>query len=847
MRGVFMLARARIVRAAVALVSATGTLIAAAPASAASSNATSLQQLKHALAQAASASSDHHLLRAKSHQRMLAPGLEHLSMPRRALFASLLALAGFATVAPAADAFFPPPPPPLPSCVGSWSYSGHSVECAVPPGVVGLNIEAVGGYGGGSSGGIPAAVMTTRFNLGGQTLTVDVGGAGSVYSGSALGGSGWNGGGAAGDGAGGGGGASDVLDDNGQPLIVAGGGGGTGSFGGGAGGSAWPGATAGSGAGAGGAGGGGGATSGAGGAGGGEGPILCGLAGSSGSRGIGGLGGLGGIGTSGGGGGGGYYGGGGGGAGDCFSGHGAGGGAGSSLGTAIPIPGPPAIVGAPGTGIWIQAPVPQNTSLPTIDGTALEGQQLSELRGGWSNDPTAAGYSVQWLRCSATANSCSPITGATSANYTPTQSDLGMTLRVTEQASNQYGTGPAATSNPTPVVQSARPFNNLPPSIQGGAQQGQTLTVLHGTWDHGVSSYSEQWLRCDASGSGCGPTPGAVGSSYVLGAGDVGHTVAVSEVAANSFGTGDVAVSAPTGVVAGGIPADVAPPTIAGAATDGQTLTAQHGVWSNAPTSFQYQWYRCDASGANCQSAPGQSGVTYQLTPSDIRSTVRVQETADNAFGVSAPAPSGAVGPVVDTPVQLQAFALVGTVRSVLPGPVGSLAGDGSLPARAYTATISWGDRSTSRGRLVSGGGGGFLVQANHVYSQPGSYTITLRVLTSTGASAMSTNRVSVFTAGVCRGHGKGGHNCLGQISLPSGCVIQPARLKVAIPAASQIAGVRYSIDGDPRQVHGSGPHFSAALPTTGLRRGAHRLTAHITLRAGHPQHLIKTRPFAVC
>jgi hypothetical protein len=530
----------------------------------------------------------------------------------------------------------------------------------------------------------------------------------------------------------------------------------------------------------------------------------------------------------------------------CFS-SGAGGGAGSSLGTPVTLPPPPIVAAEPLTGVYIRAPLPVNTSPPSTTGGRVQGQELTELRGTWISNPDPNGYSVHWLRCDPAGDFCAPIPGETGPSYQLQDADIGTTLRVTEQASNQYGIGAAAMSNATPVILSGRPLNTGPPTIQGMTQQGQALNVLHGTWDHAVSSYSEQWLRCDASGSGCAPIPGAVGSSYVLGAGDVGTTVAVSELAVNSFGTGDPEVSAPTGVVAGGIPGDVAPPTIAGAATDGQTLTAQHGVWSNAPTSFQYQWFRCNASGAGCRPIPGQSGVTYQLTPSDIRSTVRVQETADNAFGVSAPALSGAVGPVVDTPVQLQAFALVGTVRSVLPGPVGSLAGDGSLPARAYTATISWGDRSTSQGRLVSGGGGGFLVQANHVYTLPGSYTITIRVLTSTGASAVSTNRVSVFTAGVCRGHGKGGHNCLGQISLPAGCVIQPGRLKVGIPAASQIAGVRYSVDGDPRQVRGSGPHFSAALPTAGLHRGTHRLTAHITLLAGHPRHLVKTRAFAVC
>lgn len=778
-----------------------------------------------------------------------------MSMQRIAIVASLFAFTALSATAPVAGAFPhpPPPPPPLPSCVGDWPYQGTSVHCAVPSGVTGLDIVAVGGYGGGALGGTPAVVKTSAFGLGGQNLTIDVGGAGSVYSGFGIGGGGWNGGGNAGNDAGGGGGASDVLGSNGQPLIVAAGGGGSGAFSGGAGGSVWPGTTPGSGAGAGGAAGGGAGTNSAGGSGGSEGAIgglVCGLSGSAGDRATGGAGGLSplsALGGSGGGGGGGLYGGGGGGAGSCFM-NGGGGGAGWSLGTPVPIPPPPAIVGPPHTVVSISAPVPQNTSLPSVSGSMLEGQEVTELRGVWNDSPDASGYSVQWLRCDAAGENCSAIPGETGAGYQLAPGDVGATLRVSEQASNKYGTGSAAVSNPTPVVESARPIDVLPPTIQGAAQQGQTLTALHGTWDHGASSYSEQWLRCDSAGAGCAPIPGAVGPSYVLGAADVGRTVAVSEVAVNSFGIGASAVSSPTAAVAGGMPVDTALPTVTGTATDGQTLTAQHGVWSNNPTGFQYQWYRCNASGSGCQPVAGQSGATYRITPADIQFTMRVQETASNGFGSSSPATSAPVGPIVDAPISVQAFALVGTVRSILPGPVGSLRGDPSLAAHAYTVTVSWGDGSTSRGRLAPAGGGGFLVKTNHIYGEAGSYTISIRVATSTGDSAVSTNRVSVFTAGVCQSHGSGsGHNCLGQIALPAGCVIEGDQLRVSIPVSSQIAGVRYSISGGARNVRGTGPHFAAALPTAGLRRGTHRLSANIALQGGGPKRLVKTRPFAVC
>ena len=84
------------------------------------------------------------------------------------------------------------------------------------------------------------------------------------------------------------------------------------------------------------------------------------------------------------------------------------------------------------------------------------------------------------------------------------------------------------------------------------------------------------------------------------------------------------------------------PPTISGTAVAGQTLSESHGGWTNEPSSFSYQWQRCDASGGSCIPIAGATAQTYTLSGADVGATVRVAETASNAEGMSQPQISNA-------------------------------------------------------------------------------------------------------------------------------------------------------------------------------------------------------------
>ncbi len=93
-------------------------------------------------------------------------------------------------------------------------------------------------------------------------------------------------------------------------------------------------------------------------------------------------------------------------------------------------------------------------------------------------------------------------------------------------------------------------------------------------------------------------------------------------------------------------PANTAPPTIASTVPIvGYGETASTGTWTNSPTSYGYQWQRCNAAGGECANISGATSAAYTPVEADAEHTLVVVVTATNAGG-STPASSAATSVV---------------------------------------------------------------------------------------------------------------------------------------------------------------------------------------------------------
>ncbi len=294
---------------------------------------------------------------------------------------------------------------------------------------------------------------------------------------------------------------------------------------------------------------------------------------------------------------------------------------------------------------------PANVAPPSVsDTTPHDGDRLTAYAGTWTGTAPIS-YAFQWQRCPASGGSCASIPGATAATYTVQAADVGSVLRARVTAANLAGSTVATAA--TGTVAPSLPRAVTPPAVSGTAVEGRTLSTTTGSWTGTAPiAYAYRWKRCDAAGGSCGTITGAQSATYTLTSADAGKTVRATVIAQNAAGQA-TATSTQTAVVAALPPVVVAPPTIGGIAEEGLPLLGGAGTWSvSQPTTYAYQWLRCDAAGGACAAIAGETGPNLLVSAADVGASVRLRVTATNPAGsttaTSAPTDAiAAAGPVL--------------------------------------------------------------------------------------------------------------------------------------------------------------------------------------------------------
>src|SRR6516162_9535288 len=163
------------------------------------------------------------------------------------------------------------------------------------------------------------------------------------------------------------------------------------------------------------------------------------------------------------------------------------------------------------------------------------------------------------------------------------------------------------------------PTASAPPTVAGMPTEGARLRAKPGTWTgSGRVRLAYQWYRCDTLGRHCTVLGGATRRTRRLGPHDVGHTIGLQIRATDAHGatTGNASLVGP---VAGTPPllSSRTQPGVSGSATPGGTIQVDPGLWTPRPTSFGYQWARCNGQARACAPIKGATSDQYAVQTTD--------------------------------------------------------------------------------------------------------------------------------------------------------------------------------------------------------------------------------------
>ncbi len=292
------------------------------------------------------------------------------------------------------------------------------------------------------------------------------------------------------------------------------------------------------------------------------------------------------------------------------------------------------------------------TGTVTISGTAEEDQTLTASNNLTDEDGLGA-ISYQWSRDGVA------ISGKTTDTYTLAQLDVGTTITVTANYTDDQGTAESVTSAATATVTNVNDTPAGVVTITGIATEDEILTATNDLADEdGLGAISYQWSRDGAA------IDGAINSTLALTQADVGTTLTVTASYTDDHGTSENVTSMATTAVTNVNDTPVGVVTITGIATEDEVLTATNGLADeDGLGDISYQWNRDGVA------IDGATNSTLALTQADVGTTITVtanytddQGTVENVTSAA----TAAVANVNDTPVGVVTITGIATEDQVL-------------------------------------------------------------------------------------------------------------------------------------------------------------------------------------
>ncbi|MGH2972586.1 MAG: hypothetical protein ACRDLE_10765 [Gaiellaceae bacterium] len=299
-------------------------------------------------------------------------------------------------------------------------------------------------------------------------------------------------------------------------------------------------------------------------------------------------------------------------------------------------------------------------------------------------------------------------------------------------------------------------------------------------------------------------------------------------------------------------PSNTSLPSISGSARDGSLLHATHGSWTGSPTSYGYQWLRCDAQAGNCASISGATSDHYTVQTADVGHRLRVQVTATNASGSgnATSRPTAVVQATGSAPKNTAPPTISGTTQegSTLTVSPGSWSGN---PAPSFS--YQW-------ERCVGTGGGCTAISGatNTTYtagSADVAHTLLAQVTAKNGTGSSTANTSETDLIAPAKSAQGGAAIQVSQVSLPNRLVVDgvkfspsPATSRGVITARFHVSDTRgFSISGALVYIVGLPYGWVYGSPetqtdSTGWATIQIRPTAHMPLRRGDLVVFVRAR-----